>query len=252
VELINEPAVLTAVAAAGHRDRLLTFFTRGQGGVRLYARRPSPRAPATMFLEPLQGGELVFVRTREGERGRMHSFVPQRVWPGIRAELGRTVQALAFLELLNGMLAEGEPHAETFELLVGFLNRLEQERRPGLARICASLRLLTLAGFAPHLDSCTVCLRATDAAAGVLFSPGGGGIVCRECRGRTRLAAQPISQSAHGYLRRVLALPEAQARRLRVAPAVEREVSRLVDAFVEERTDVRPRVASALERLEAV
>jgi len=252
VELINEPAVLTAVAPAGHRDRLLTFFTRGQGGVRLYARRPSARGAATMFLEPLQGGELVFVRTREGDRGRMHSFVPQRVWPGIRAELGRTVQALAFLELLNGMLAEGEPHAETFELLVGFLNRLEQERRPGLARIVASLRLVTVAGFAPHLESCTVCLRATGAAAGLLFSPEAGGIVCRECRSQTHLGTLPISPGALGYLRRVLSLSEGQARRLRIAPAVEREVSRLLDAFVEARTDVRPRCASALERLEAV
>jgi DNA repair protein RecO (recombination protein O) len=252
MELINEPAVLTAVAPAGERDRLLTFFTRGQGGVRLYARRAAPRASATMFLEPLQGGELVFVRTREGERGRMHSFVPQRVWPGIREDLGRTVQAMAFLELLNGMIAEGEPHAETFELLVGFLNRLEQERRPGLARIVACLRLLRLAGFAPHLESCTVCLQATGAATGVLFSPEGGGIVCRECRARTHLATLAISPGAHGYLRRVLSLPEGQARRLRVAPVVEREVSRLLDAFVEARTDVRPRCASALERLEAV
>jgi DNA repair protein RecO (recombination protein O) len=250
VELIAEPAVLTGVAA-GNRERLLTFVTRGHGGVRLFARRQTPRAAATVFLEPLQGGELVFLLSREGGRMRLHSFVPQRVWPGIRADLNRTVHALAFLELLNGTLAEGEPHTDTFELLVRFLNRLEEESRPGLARIAASLRLLAGGGFTPCLDGCTVCRCGVDAGGGAVFSPEAGGIVCRNCRIRQRLSALPISPGALGLLQRALSLPEGRMRRLRVTEAVEREASRLLDAFVEARTGVRPRWGSAIERLEA-
>lgn len=251
MELIAEPAVLTGVAP-GNRERLLTFVTRGHGGVRLYARRQGTRAKPNVFLEPLQGGELVYFRGQDGGRLRLHAFVPQRVWPGIRSDLGRTVHALAFLELVNGMLAEGEPQKETFELVVRFLNRLEEESRPGLARIAASLRLLAAAGFAPCLDACTVCRSEAASGAGAVFSPEAGGIVCRPCQIRQRLSALPISLAALGLLRRALSLPEGRMRRLRVPPPVEREASRLMDAFVEARTEVRPRWGSAIERLEAV
>lgn len=250
MELIADQAVLTA-ASTGNGDRLLTFVTRGHGGVRLFARRQALRGAARVFLEPLQGGELVFLRRREGERTRLHSFVPQRVWPGIRSDLARTVHALAFLELLNDMLAEGERHAETFDLLVGFLNRLESESRPGLARIVMSLRLLAQAGFSPSLDACPVCREGVAAAGGAMFSPEAGGVICNGCRARQRLDALPISSACLAFLQRALTLPEGQARRLRVTAAVEREGSRLLDAFVEARTGSRPRCGEAIARLEA-
>ena len=86
MQFISEPAVITAVAAAGARDRLLTFLTRDQRR-RAPLRASGSRAActSTTFYEPLQGGELVFRRAREGSYGRLASFVPQRVWPGIRA-----------------------------------------------------------------------------------------------------------------------------------------------------------------------
>ena len=250
MELIAEQAVLTAVAP-GTRDRLLTFLTRGHGGVRLYARRQVRRPSERVFLDPLQGGELVFLRPREGGLARLHSFVPQRVWPGVRASLGRTMHALGFLELLNAMLTEGEVHDRSFELLVRYLNRLEGENRPGLARIVAALRLLELGGFAPSLEACPVCGCAIDCRSAALFSPEAGGIVCPGCRASERLDALPISPGCLGFLSRALRLTEGQSRRLRVAPTIEREASRLLDAFVEARTGVRPRCGKAIERLEA-
>lgn len=249
MELISEPAVVTAVADAGPRERLLTFFTRNQGGVRLYAKRLPRKAHATTFLEPLQGGELVFQRPHAGARGRLRSFVPQRVWPGIRSDLGRTVQAIAFFELLTICLAEGEPRPEVFTLLVEFLNALETERRPGLARILATLRLLEIEGFSPHLDSCVGCRGAVAPGTGILFSPDGGGVVCRACLAGRREQTIPVSPGAHALMLRALTLPGAQARRLRVPAAVEREAARVIDTFVEARTGVRPRSGASIERL---
>lgn len=251
MELIAEPAVLTGVSP-GNRERLLTFVTREHGGVRLYARRQAARDRGGVFLEPLQGGELVYLRAADGGRLRLHSFVPQRVWPGIRSDFARTVQALAFLELVNAMLAEGEPQGEPFDHLVRFLNALEDEGRPGLARIAASLRLLAAGGFAPCLDACTACRRSIGAASGAAFSPDAGGVVCRDCRVRQRLSAPTPSAAVLGLLQRAMSLPPARMRRLRVAPGVEREAARLLDAFVAARTGEHPRWGGAIERLEAV
>jgi DNA repair protein RecO len=252
VQLISDFAVITAMAPAGPRDRLLTFLTRGEGGVRLFARRLSRRVSVTTFFEPLQGGELVFSRPREGGYGRLSSFVPQRVWPGVRRDFWRTLQALAFLEPVNACITEGGAQPEMFSLLVQFLNRLETERRPGLARAIATLRLLVLSGFAPSLESCVSCRSSISTGAGVQLSPEGGGVVCRPCLTSRREQAIPVSPAAHGFMVRVLSLPDGQARRLRTTTATEREVSSLLDAFVEARTGIRQRCGSYIERLEAV
>jgi DNA repair protein RecO len=250
MHFVSEPAVIVAVASAGPRDRLLTFLTRNQGGVRLYAKRLSRRVSSTTFFEPLQGGELVFRGSREGSHGRLTSFVPQRVWPGIRQDFDRTLQSLAFLELINICITEGESLPELFSLLVQFLNRLETERRPALARVIATLRLLVLIGFAPCLETCIGCRTGISAGTGVLLSPEGGGVVCRSCLPSRGERTIPVTPGAHGFMVRALSLPEGQARRLRTTPAAEREVSRLLDSFIEARTGVRPRSGSYIERLE--
>lgn len=249
MQLISEPAVIVAVAAAGPRERLLTFLTRDQGGVRLYAKRLSRRMTSTTFFEPLQGGELVFRVSPDGRHGRLSSFVPQRVWPGIRQDFNRTVQSLAFLELITICITEGESLPELFSLLVHFLNRLETERRPGLARVIATLRLLVMIGFAPSLESCVGCRAVVSAGTGVLLSPEGGGVVCRACLPSRGERTIPVTPSAHGFMVRALSLPEGQVLRLRAAPAVEREVSRLLDAYIEARTGVRPRGGAYIERI---
>lgn len=251
MQLLSEPAVITAVAAAGNRDRLLTFLTRNEGAVRLFAKRPSRRVPIKTFFEPLQGGELVFTRSRSGSFGRLGSFVPQRVWPGIRKDFGRILHALAFLESVNGCLTEGEPLPELFSLLVDYLDRLEGESRPALARSLATLRLLALTGFAPNLESCIGCRTAAAAGTGVLLSPEGGGVVCGACAASRRESTIPVSPPAHGFMVRALSLPAGQARRLRTSAATGREVSRLLDAFFEARTGVRPRSGPCIERLES-
>lgn len=251
MEALSDPAIVIAAAPPGERDRLLTFLTLRHGAVRLYARRPLRGKRAATFIEPLQGGELSFVRQREGAFGKLQSFVPQRVWPGIRADLERSLQAQAFLELVTLFATESEPQPEVFALLVGFLNRLETDDRPGLARITASLQLLTAGGIAPSLDACVGCRAPVSAGTGVLFSPDGGGVLCRPCTGVRREATLPVTPAAHGLMARALTLPPAQARRLRVSAATEREVGRLLDLFVEARTGVRPRCGDYLESLRA-
>lgn len=249
MDLLSEPAVITAVAAAGPRDRLLTFLTRNQGGVRIYVRPRPRRAQRVAFYEPLQGGELVYSRSRAGGHGRLSSFVPQRVWPGVRQDFPRLVQALAFLETVNLCLTEGEPLPELFALLVGFLDRLESDSSPGLARITATLRLLVLSGFAPSLVSCVGCRSVVPTGTGVLMSPEGGGVVCRSCSaGRTEQTI-PISPGAHGFMVRALCLPDARSRRLRISAVAEREVAQLLDALLEARTGVRPRSRACIDAM---
>jgi recombinational DNA repair protein (RecF pathway) len=118
-----------------------------------------------------------------------------------------------------------------------------------MSRIVATLRLLVLLGFAPSLEACVGCRAGVAAGTGVLLSPEGGGVLCRSCLPTRGERTIPVTPGAHGFMVRALSLPEGQARRLRTSPPVEREISRLLDAFVEARTGVRPRGGSYAERV---
>jgi len=242
VELVSEPAVLTGVREAGARGRVLTFVTRGRGAVRVFARRLSRREPSRSFFEPLQGGELSFLLPADGGPGRLFTFVPQRVWPGIRADFARTVHAVAFLETVNLFLTEGEPQPGVFALLLGFLNRLEGDASPAVARALATARLLVLEGFGPELGACVSC-RAPITGGTVTIDPDQGGALCAACLARTpgRGGFPQLSAGAHGFLARAIAIGEGQLWRIRASQGVVAEVQRALEALVEARTGTRPR-----------
>lgn len=240
----SEPAVLLARVPAGARERLLTFLTRGAGSVRLFAPRdPGRRRP--VFLEPLQGGELVYVPAAGRPFGRLVSFVPQRVWPGIRADLARTVHAMALLDLVASMAADAEPEPGTFALLVRSLDRLESDPRPGLLRASAAMRLLALAGFGPPLASCGRCAAGLAPGTAAAFEESSGTLLCASCArapGKDRAARTiPVRADVHGFLARSVLLPEAQVRRLRAPGAAEDGIVRLAEMLCEAATGRRVR-----------
>lgn len=242
---VSDPAVLVAASAASAGERLLTFLTRDRGAVRLYAPGPGRgrRGRPASWHEPLQGGELGFARAREGAPGRLRCFQARRVWPGIREHFGRLVHALAFLETLRPYLTEGVPQEELFDLLVQFLDRLESEERPGIARAIATLRLLALSGFAPRLAGCVGCGRA----GGELFSPEAGGVLCRACApARRDRAAAPLSPAARRFMESALGLPGTRVWRLRGGPQVAQELCRVLGAFHAARTGESVRAAAFL------
>jgi DNA repair protein RecO (recombination protein O) len=220
--------------------------------VHVYARR-LPRRGATFAasLEPLQAGELSYVRTSEGGPGRFFTFLPQRVWPGIRSDFDRTVHALAFLELVAVTLTEGEPQEELFELLVRFLNRLECDNRPEAARMIATLRLLAVCGFSPELQECTGCQAPVSPGSVPHFSSAAGGALCRACARSRGEGAVSMTRAAHAFMSRALSMRGDQSLRLSAHVAVTAEVSRLLTPFIEHRTGVRLRAPDFFEKLRA-
>jgi DNA repair protein RecO (recombination protein O) len=249
VELVTEPSIIVAATDAGARDRLLTFLTRGRGAVRVFARRLQRRPAAAVFHEPLQGGELTYVQSSESAPGRLFGFVPQRVWPGIRADFGRTVQALALLELVKISLTEGEPQGELFMLLVRALNRMESDTRPELVRLTATLRLLALSGFGLQLEGCVACGTPPAAGRAVPLSAEAGGMLCGACAAAAGARTEALTPGAHGFMLRALSLPESRIPRLRAGQGIVAEVSRVLDQFVEARMGVRPKASLFFEKI---
>ena len=87
-------------------------------------------------------------------------------------------------EAVLKLFAEPEPQPRAYhglcrflELLAGPLERAGDPQHDGLG-LAFQLKLLAVAGYLPHLDSCASCGAAPPLAG---FSPGSGGAVCAVC-----------------------------------------------------------------------
>lgn len=83
-------------------------------------------------------------------------------------------------ELTAVFTEDHQPQPEVYDLLTEALQLL-QERNPRLVVLAFALKLLTLTGFAPQVDSCVVCGKPVPEEDDAWFSPLQGGIVCKDC-----------------------------------------------------------------------
>ena len=112
------------------------------------------------------------------------------------------------------------------------------------------LRLLSILGFAPELDSCVVC-RGRGLEGGSWFSPRLGGVMCVEC-GEGDGSARPISRDALAsfrYLRR----SDASGMEEKVTPeGLAGEMERTLGRYIRYQLEREVRSAGFLDRLAAL
>jgi len=165
-------------------DRVLHLFTLERGRVNAIAK--GVRKTGSRFgarLEPLTRSALVL---HEG-RGELHTISGADIISsqhavredGYALSVGQ-IGAEAVLKLF----AEPEPQPRAYhglcrflELLSEPLERAADPQHDGLG-LAFQLKLLAVAGYLPHLDSCASCGAAPPLAG---FSPAAGGAVCATC-----------------------------------------------------------------------
>ncbi len=227
----RDHAVLAAVSQRRSDRRTLTFIGRRFGKLRLYYRR-FPRRVRQEYLSPLQKGELIFTPPGDSAPGRLVSFFCERDWTSLRGDFDSLVCGLHIADLCAHVAGEGEPAPEGYELLVSFLQLLEEGAAPADLRIVGDLKILQAAGLALHLDRCATCRREVGRR-GVAFSSRQGGVLCEECRPRTAGVIRRLSGGALSFLRRVQSIPVPNAARLRIGAEMRREVLPLLEEFTE-------------------
>jgi DNA repair protein RecO (recombination protein O) len=165
-------------------DRVLHLFTLERGRVNAIAK--GVRKTGSRFgarLEPLTRSALVLY---EG-RGELHTVSGADIISSQQA-VRDDGYALAVgqigAEAVLKLFAEPEPQPRAYQGLVRFLellaeplDRASDPQLDGLG-LAFQLKLLAVAGYLPHLDSCASCGTQPPLAG---FSPGAGGAVCTTC-----------------------------------------------------------------------
>jgi len=142
----------------GEADRIVTFLTPDHGRLKGFAR--SARKSQKRFgaaLEP-----FAEVRVQWGARGsgdlvslRDTELVTLR--SGLRRDLETLTLAGYGCELTEALFDESGAGVEVFQLLQAFLDHLDTHGYSPEARLLLEIRLLSVAGYLPHLQHCADC-----------------------------------------------------------------------------------------------
>ncbi len=178
-------------------------------------------------LELFTWGEAVGFEREGRDLLRLDHFDIRRSFSRLREDLERLGQGARMIEAVTRLTVERDPHPACFALLLRALRALEAGP-PARVQLAFTLRLLDLTGHRPRLDRCVACARPTATTA-VVFDPFQGGVVCSGCRAAGQL---PVSPRALGALRGLQAATWEARLGARIAPAVEREAARVLDAYL--------------------
>ena len=175
----------------GDADKIITVYCPYVGKLRVVGKGVlKPKSRLGGHVEPLSRVSLLIARGTNldviSQVSPIDSFV------GLRDDLERTAQGFYVAELLDLFTGEEDASPELYEAFLETLNALTVNRDGGLVLRRFELRLLSILGFAPELDSCVSC-RESEFRGGVWFSPRSGGYVVLGVCGWRRVCVSDVS-----------------------------------------------------------
>lgn len=212
----------------GEADRLIWLFTKESGKLRAIAKGVrKPRSRKAGHLEPFTHVRLLLAAGRD--MPIITQAEAQEVFLALKEDLIRVGYASYVIELLDRFTYEEGENAPLFDLLVNTLSRVDIEEEAAFAVRYYEVRLLDLVGFRPHLFRCVNCSKDIQPE-DQFFSPELGGLLCPAC-GRVLTGTRFISMPAVRLLRHLQRSSYAEAKRLKLIQAVDREVEQLMQAY---------------------
>jgi len=160
----------------GEADRRLTLLTSELGKIDVIAKGAKNSGSRLRGVsEPLS------VATMNIAMGKARRFVtqaqPHSAFPGLRSDFDRLSYALAFAELVSGVVPWEQPDEEVFSLLVEVISEIEAHPKPLVALVWGEVMLLNAIGFLPNFDVCVLTGAAIEEA-NPWVSPRAGGYIC--------------------------------------------------------------------------
>jgi DNA repair protein RecO (recombination protein O) len=175
-------AVILKKIAYGEADLIVTFFGREEG--RLSGIAKSAKASQRRFGGALELGSLVelrYIHRRASDLVRIedaHIIMPTT---GIMTSLEKLGSLSRTLELALAFLPERQAAPEKFDLLSRYIAYLSKNNPSAESQIIFELRWLSLVGYKPVLDKCSVCGCPTEEKRSWSFSFDHGGVLCHKC-----------------------------------------------------------------------
>ncbi len=221
----------------GEFDKIITFYTADFGKIQAVARRI--RRPKSRFggsLELLNLGTLVFFERPNKDLHAINDFDLIDAFDAIKADFDRTIYGCYLAELVNATELAGQAaNQSVFHLLRYAFETLTQiDDVPLLAR-AFELQFLGLAGYAPQLWRCVVCMEAFRGPT-MHFSSRLGGLLCANCEGQDT-KARSMSCGSCELMKQLQKFDLSYLHRFRASDLNHRELQFVLSNFISYHTE---------------
>ena len=247
--LHSTEAIVVGSHDLAEADRIVVFYTNTTGKVRAVA--DGARRIRTKFCGSLQlftQGRLVYFERPNRTLHKVNEFAVIRSHQPLREDLDRIAFGSTAVEAVAIGVEEGEAHPDLYRLLAEGLDLLEDAARPGMVLQGFMLHLLRLLGYRPELAECVRCHKTLPVIASAHVSPSQGGLLCPGCRPGSADAI-PVSSEALGFLRGASGSSLRIMDRITLPPLVLREVSEVLQTYLQHTLGRRLKSADFLGRL---
>jgi DNA repair protein RecO (recombination protein O) len=205
----------------GEADRIVTFLTPEHGRLKGFARAArKSRKRFNASLELCAEVQLHWTKRGSGELVSLRDAELVDLHSGLRRDLETLSLAGYGCELADVLFDESGVGVEVFQLLQAFLNHLDKDGYSIEARLLLEIRMLSVAGYLPHLQHCADCFGPLPNGP-VTFSSALDGSLCPDCD--TGRATLRIDRMTLGTFGRIMQTPLTRFADFKLSPLSRKE-----------------------------
>ena len=211
-------------------SRIATFLTRDFGKVKgvLKGIRRDPKKFGSS-AEKFSVNDIVYYQYRNSDIHLVSHCDMKDFFSGLRNDLERMTAASYAAELIDTLMPPEEQNLEIYKLTQAFLRSLQSTKDVGKLVQTFQIKILSLSGFQPHLETCVRCTKIV--ARTPRFSLRLGGLLCPTCKDPVG-EATPISLGAVASILHIQKNEWEDALRLGMAPFVKKELKYVLNHFL--------------------
>lgn len=226
---------------------IASLYTKDFGNIHAVAKGVKRlRAKYDSRLMPFSLNEIIFYESRGKELHTLSEIDLIDNFDKIRKDLDRIAYASYFCELVREVAPIHQANKELFELLYRSLKLLDEgEGFEKIARVF-EVKLLSLCGLMPLLDSCVNC--GGNIAKGARFSFHLGGIVCASCTGYDQRAV-PIKPGTIATMSHFEKTDLDKLRRVAVTGEVRQELGIILRRYIMYHLEKKLRTLTFMEKM---
>ncbi|MDD5005855.1 MAG: DNA repair protein RecO [Candidatus Omnitrophica bacterium] len=229
--ICRDEAIVLKTRDFRETSKIAVFYSKKFGKISglLKGIRKDPKKFASR-LDFLSINEIIFYRKRFSELHLVSQCDFKNEFGCLKSDVTKFGLAGFCAELVYSIMPPEDAHPEVYGLLLDFLHSLEDTRAPQKLIYNFTLKLLSLSGFQPHLESCVICRKSIKEKA--FFSNRFGGLLCPECSHKDAQCEGIIA----GTIATILFFQNSnwpESLRLDILPSVERQLSRVIFSFLD-------------------
>ncbi|MEW6009520.1 MAG: DNA repair protein RecO [Candidatus Omnitrophota bacterium] len=225
----------------GETSLIVRFFSKDFGKINcLFKGIRSDAKKFASTLELFSLNDVIFYKSNKNELNVASQCDLLDSFANLRFGLNKLNTATSLISLIDGLMQPHEANIPIFSLLKESLAALKQEQDCEKLLLIFQIKLLSLSGFEPRIDSCVICSNHIEYTQRAYFSSAKGGLLCQKCLPAIK-TSRSVYRGTVASLNFIQKNNLAEALRLGLNNIIRKEISSLLATFFAYHLEQQPK-----------